>query len=272
MTDSEAGESNFMFIELAKYFANQSERQEIFESDGLTVIWSFTEIVFFNVICLSHPVEDRADLEARIKKALAYVPKLDIPWMLFICDDFLPEEVRLQLPEILSQYQLFSNWEITGMATEKLLPPEKPISELECFPVDNLERIKAVGDICAVCFETSRPDWSKLLENQELWGKDLFGSVGYVEGKAVSTTVTLAIADGFCLALVGTLPEYRSRGYASTMIRHSMAQAEQVYGIRRKFVQGTAAGVFAYQKVGYRPVTSFYACIPINEKIEVQND
>lgn len=267
MTDSEILESNFIGMKIAKYFANQNDRQEIFERDGLSVVLSFTQIDFFNAIFLAYPVENRVDLEARIENAVAYSRQFDLPWILYICDNWLPEEIRPQVLEILSKYELVCEMMVTGMVADKLLPSEKQIFELEYFPADNLERMKAIGDICAVCFGTPRPDWSKFLENQELWGKDLFGSVRYVEGKAVAIAVTLAIADRFYLALVATLPEYRNRGYASTAIRHSMAQAEEVYGIRRQIVHGSPAGVFVYQKMGYRPVTSFYTCKPISDNL-----
>ena len=260
MTDSEISESNNLFVEYIKYVVSQNTQQEIWESDGLSAAWSFTDLTFCNAILLSHPVRDIEDLEARIKKAVAYARKFDLPWILLICEDWLPEEIRPQIPEILSKYELFSPIQLTGMAADKLVPPVKTISNLECLRSDNLEMMRTVGDICAASFEAPSEYWYKFLGSRELWGNSLFASVGYVEGKAVSTAVTVAIADRLYLALVGTLSEDRGKGYASATIRHSMAEAERVCGMRPTILHSTSVGVSAYKKLGYRPVASFLAC------------
>ena len=270
MTDSEIWESNFIWIERNKYFAHQSDESEYWESDGLSVIWTYGHNLSFNVISLSHPVRGLEDIEARIKPAIAYARKFDLPWKLFICEDWLPEAIRPQIPEILSKYELYCPFEITGMAADKLLPSVKAIPELECFAVDNLERMRAIIGVLASSFEVPyKEDWYRLLGNRESWGKSLFASVGYVEGKAVSTAVTIAIADRLCLALVGTLSDHRNKGYASATIRHSMAEAERVCGKRRTIVHSQSAAVSTYKKLGYHPVTSFLACTINSPETEV---
>ncbi|WP_414587722.1 GNAT family N-acetyltransferase [Scytonema sp. PCC 10023] len=262
MLNLEFIESNTQFIDTWKYFVSQCPRGEIFEIDGLAINWSNTANILFNVVFLSQPVQDEADLEAKIKLTYDYAGKYNQPWSMIICEDFLPESIRPHAPEIMSRHELVPLLKITGMAADKILPPVRPIPTLDCIRVGNLETRRAVADINAISYEKPSQLFREILEIEELWGTTVFGSVGYIKDKAVSTAATLLINRKLYVALVATLPEFRKQGYAEAVLRHSLAQAQQYSGISCTVLHATSAGIHLYQKMGYQPVADFQIYIP----------
>jgi ribosomal protein S18 acetylase RimI-like enzyme len=257
MLNSELIESNTQFIKTWNYFASQCPSGENLESGGLAIAWSNTANILINAIFVSNPIQDEADLEAQIKLACDYADKHSKPWCLMICEDWLPEAIRPQAPEILSRYELVPLIKLAGMAADKLLPPVRPLPTLDCVCVDNPQTRRAVADINAISHNIPCEQFRELFEINEFWGETVFASVGYVEDKAVSTAMTLLIDGRFYVAFVATLPEYRKQGYGETVIRHSLAQAEQYCGICRTVLHATPDGAPVYQRMGYHRVTDF---------------
>lgn len=259
MSQSEVIESNSQLIETWKYFTNHFPSIENREFDGLTITWSNTENILLNIIFVSEPVLNEADLETRIKAARDYTKQHGKPWMMVVCEDWLGKQILPQASEIFALHELPPFTNFIGMAANELLPPKRPLTNLNCFPVDNLETRRAVADINAVGYGMAPELFRELLEIEKFWGKTVFGSVGYIEGKAVSTAITLLIDGRFYLAFVATLPEYRQRGYAEIVIRNSLSQAEQSCGVHRTVLHATPAGFPVYQRMGYHAVTNFHA-------------
>lgn len=143
----------------------------------------------------------------------------------------------------------------TGMNTARLLPTTHP-SELNCVSVNNLEMRRAVADINAISYN-SLATFREALELDRFWQETAYGTVGYVEDRPVSTATTFSTEDEFYLALVATLPDYRNRGYARAVIRHSLEQAAQRYGKKRTALHATPIGIPLYQEMGYQPTAYF---------------
>lgn len=262
MLNSEVIESNTQFIKSWKYFTSQLSRSENLEIGGLAINWGNTATKFFNTIVVANPIQDEADLEAKIKLARDYADKHSKPWWLAICEDWLPENIRPQVPEILSRYELVPFIHLTGMAADRLLPPVKPLPTLDCISVNNLETRRALILINAIGFEIPSEPWRELFEIDKFWRKTVFASVGYVGDKAVSSAIILLLDGRFDVAFVATLPEYRKQGYAETVIRHCLTQAEQYCGTCPTVLHASPAGTSLYQKMGYHAVTHFQIYTP----------
>jgi ribosomal protein S18 acetylase RimI-like enzyme len=56
---------------------------------------------------------------------------------------------------------------------------------------------------------------------------------------------------------LGTLPQYQGCGYGETLLRHALDDIGKRTGITRSVLQSTDEGLKLYQRMGYRPVTSF---------------
>jgi ribosomal protein S18 acetylase RimI-like enzyme len=257
MNEAQIQESNWLFRNTWKYFASQCPRGEIHEREGLCIYWGNVDNVFFNSIFIANPIQDENDLEAKIQVACQYVREHNHPWWLVVCEDWLPGELRSHQEEIFFRHELKLLMKTTGMATDKLLPPVKIIPTLECVCIDNQETRKALSYINAVSYQMRPEQFCEPLEREKFWQKTVLGTVGYLENKPVSTAIVLCLEGKFYLALVATLPEYRNRGYAQTVIRHCLAQAEQKFGSSRTILHATAAGVPVYKRLGYQPQAYF---------------
>jgi GNAT superfamily N-acetyltransferase len=238
--------SNQQFINAWSYFASASPKGEVLEANELVVTWSGTDNVFINAIFLAKPVYDEAELEAKIKVACDYAKKRNQPWWMVVAEDSVPEFLRPQLDEVFARQGLVPLLRIAGMATEELLPSTTHSSKLDCVSVNNLEMRRAVADINAISYNLPPAPFREALELDRFWQKTVFGTLGFVGNKPVSTTTTFLINDEFYLGWVATLPDYRNQGYAQAVIRHSLEQAEQCYGKKRTALHATPAGFPVY--------------------------
>jgi hypothetical protein len=87
MLKPETFESNQQFIHAWSYFARACPQGEIVKANELAIAWSDTDNVFFNTIFLTQPIQDKAELEAKIKMACDYAEKRDRPWWMVVAED-----------------------------------------------------------------------------------------------------------------------------------------------------------------------------------------
>ncbi len=253
--------SNQQFINAWSYFASACPKGEILEANELVVAWSGTDNLFINTIFLTKPVYDEAELEAKIKVACDYAKKRNQPWWMVVAEDWVPEFLRPQLDEVFARQGLVPLLRIAGMLAEQVLPTTHS-SKLNCVSVNNLEMRRAVADINAISYNSPLAPFREALELDKFWQETVFGTLGYVENRPVSTATTFLINDELYLGWVATLPDYRNQGYAEAVIRHSLEQAAQRYGKKRTALHATPAGFPVYQRMGYQPTAYFktYTC------------
>jgi GNAT superfamily N-acetyltransferase len=185
-----------------------------------------------------------------------YAKKRDRPWWMVVAEDWIPELLRPQMDEIFARHELAPLLKIAGMTTEQMLPTTSS-SELNCVSVHNLEMRRAIADINAISYSSPPEHFRAIVKLDRFWQEKVFGTVGYVEDRPVSTATTLLIQDKFYLALVATLPDYRNQGYAQAVIRHSLEQAAQHCGKKRTALHATSVGIPLYQRMGYQPTAYF---------------
>jgi len=262
MSKSETFGSNQQFINAWSYFASVCPKGEVLEANELVITWSGTDNLFINTVFLTKPVRDEAELETKIKVACDYAKKRNQPWWMVVAEDSVPEFLRPQLDEVFARQRLVPLLRMAGMATEQLLPSTTYNSKLNCVSVNNLEMRRAVADINAISYNLPSAPFYEPLELDKFWQETVFGTLGYVENKPVSTAITFLINDEFYLGWVATLPDYRNQGYAEAVIRHSLEQAAQRYGKKRTALHATPAGFPVYQRMSYQPTAYFrtYTC------------
>jgi len=248
--------SNQMFINAWKYFVSPCPNGEVLEKNELAITWSGTDNVLLNAVFLSNPVQNEAELAAKIKVACDYAKKRNQRWWMVVAEDWVPESLHPHLNEVFSQQGLVPLLRIAGMATEQILStPHK--SKLSCAGVNDLEKRQAVADINAISYELPTATFRETLELDEFWQQTVFGTLGYVENHPVSTATTFLIKNEFYLGFVATLPNYRNQGCAEAVIRHSLEQAENRYGKKPTSLHATPAGLPVYQRIGYQTTAYF---------------
>ncbi len=256
MNESEIRESSRLFARAWEFWARRHESGEVSQLPGLKVAWMNVAWPICNLTFLSEPV-DAAGLESAAQAALDYAQERDRGWLLFACQDFLPERARQPAEEILSRHGMAQVGAVTGMAAERLLPPRRPLPDLEIRAVSDEETRRDYCAVNALAYEEPDELVREALGPEKLWGEGTFGCVGYLDGQPVCTAKTIALDGVLYMALVATRPDLQKKGYAEAVMRHSLARAREATGLERTFLHATPAGLALYQEMGYRGITEF---------------
>jgi hypothetical protein len=89
--------------------------------------------------------------------------------------------------------------------------------------------------------------------NMHLWQPDSYGYVGYLNGRPVSCAAAFPVNGTVYLALVATEPEEQGKGYAATVVRHTITQGQEAMGTLHTTLHATDMGFPVYSAMGYKP-------------------
>ncbi len=242
-------------------FASCCPRGEILEFCGVIAAFGHTRVNFFNAIFLDRPIDSLADLDYRLARAVEYGHAAGVSWFLGICDDWIPVDLRAEAGRRIDAAGFRQGESWTGMAAGALdvleRAPERAVSGIAFRPAKDSATRRAVSDLNCLCYDAPIPWGRETIDREEFWPPASFGFVAYAGEEAVSTATTLAIDGCLYLALVATAPEYRRRGYAEAVMRHSLDRARAATGLAEMALHATAAGLPLYRRMGFRPVTTF---------------
>ncbi|MGH9647571.1 MAG: GNAT family N-acetyltransferase, partial [Bryobacteraceae bacterium] len=144
-----------------------------------------------------------------------------------------------------------------GMFAEKLRPPSRKLPVLDVRRVNNLETRQAFANITAIAFDIPQAISREVYGAARGLGGDFHGYVGYVDGAPVATTATVVSAGAVGIYSVGTLPDWRRRGFAESLMRSAIAIEQKKSGVEASVLQATESGISVYERMGYRRVTRF---------------
>lgn len=227
---------------------------------GLDVVWADVPLFFYNVLFLSGPVADAADLQARTARVIEYMAGERQPGMFVVCEELLP--AGLNGDEALAASGFVPAVVMSGMAAQELLPPTRPLQVLEYRRVGGEQQtLVDLYDLNAQAYglpvEMCRGSMGPLSG----WGENAFGYVGYLEDRAVTSAATLIVDGRLYVALVATLKEAQRRGYAEAVIRHSLAEASRANGLTRTVLHASEEGFPVYVRMGYHTTGKFTAYV-----------
>jgi ribosomal protein S18 acetylase RimI-like enzyme len=253
---AELEESNRQIIGAWSRFAQGAPNGRVQKASGVTCAFSNVPLAFFNVAFLSGPVLNATDLNDRIATAKEYGAKSGFPWMFCACNEWLPEPARAP-EDAFNRHDLHAVMPLIGMVTDVAsITVRSSHSPLEYRRVANRETCIAASDInCAaygIPLEVGRESFF-----EGMFGNEVFAYVGYLEGQPV-TAAGVWIVDGIqYVAIVATHPDHRRKGYAESVMWHSLQEARKATGITRTVLHATEAGFPVYERMGYRSVARF---------------
>lgn len=251
-------ESNEQFQAAWSLYARCSKAGEVVDLDGLCIANSRLPWYLMNAALLTAPVSSQAHLAAIAGAACTYFANEQRPWFFAGNHSWLGEGAT----ETLSRLGLAKAFTATGMFTERLAPPARPLPEVETRRIDDEASRRALADLNATVYELS-PDWVRAaVESPRLWETPLYGFNAYVGGQVVSTAFAVAQKGVLYVAYVATAREYRRQGLAELVMRRCIEQASQETGIHRTALHSTADGYPGYIRMGYKPVDEFTLFVP----------
>jgi len=227
------------------------ERPEVFIAAG-NVAWPLMNAAFPPV-----QVETEEALLKAVSAAQEYFAPKGHGWLFMLSEDGLSLGLRGKAAALLAGRGFKPVMEGTGMVTERLARPVRPLAPLEFRRVTPEEGAREIADINAESYDMPQAIAREALDVPGLFEGDCQGYVGYAGSKAV-TCVSISRVDGVAyVSMVATRVAHRQQGYAEAVIRHGLAQARAAWGIERTVLHASRAGYPIYLQMGYRPVTRF---------------
>lgn len=253
---SEVIESNEQFIAAWKRFARGFPGAEVGDLPGLALAIAGVQMPMFNTIFLSSPARDIGDLVERAGTAIERGRRRGVGFLVSACDEWVGDLGAAR--EALAGLGLKLMMETTGMVTDELLPPRRPAPPgLEIRPIEDAAGREALSDLnCAaygLALELGRASFAR----EMVWGSDVFGQLGFVDGQPVSSTAVYIVDNRLYVAFVATHADFRGRGYAEAVMRRALEVASEKTGLRRTVLHATEMGRPVYAAMGYRAVTRF---------------
>jgi ribosomal protein S18 acetylase RimI-like enzyme len=229
---------------------------EVRELPGVSIASAGVAFQMFNAAFLSAPVLSEAELARCVLLPSLQFNTRGLEWSFWVCEDWLAPKAHRRLRQVFERYGLHRTTELPGMVSEKLLPPTRPLPEIEVRRVRDCRTADDFRGIGSVCFHVPIAWFNEVYDNDSVW--DHFsGYVGYVDGVPVSTTATVACGDTIGVYNVATLPDHQRRGYGEAVMRRALAEAECERPARPVVLQSTEAGLRLYERMGFRTVARF---------------
>jgi ribosomal protein S18 acetylase RimI-like enzyme len=237
-------------------FARRFPGAALEELPGLTVALSGTSFAFLNLIAVSSPVRDAADLAERCRLAAERGKQAGVPFLLAVCEPWTgdPEAAR----EIVASAGFKPVLVNTGMVTDELLPPRRPFpTGLEIRRVNDEATRNAISDLNCMSYALPLELGRTTVAQECFWDDSYYAYVGFVDGEPVSCTMSAPVDGRLYVSWVATHPERRQKGYAEAVMRRSLEEAAAATGLRRTVLHATEMGFPVYKAMGYRTIAKF---------------
>jgi ribosomal protein S18 acetylase RimI-like enzyme len=228
---------------------------EVRELPGVSIRSAGVTFQMFNAAFLSAPVASEAELAGRIMLPSVHFNARGLEWAYWVCEGWLEDRARRRSRQIFERHGLRHSVDLPGMVAERILPPVKPLPNLEIRRVRDAGTRDGFCAIGSVCFHVPLPWFREVFDNDSVWER-FIGWVGYADGEPVSTAATVMGGGAVGVYNVATMPEHQRRGYGESVMRHAVAAAQRRCGIEQTILQSTPAGHRLYQRMGFRTVTN----------------
>jgi len=227
---------------------------EVRELAGVSIASAGVQFQMFNAAFLSSPVSTEAELGQRILLASLHFSSRGQEWAYWAGENWLEGKALSRSRQIFERYGLRHSVNLPGMVADRVVPPLKPLPEIEVRRVCGPSGRDAFCGIGSACFHVPFPWFQEVFDAESVWRR-FAGYVGYVDGEAVCTAATVMGYDAIGVYNVATLPDRQRRGYGEAVMRYALAEARREHGIERSILQSTPAGYKMYERMGYRTVT-----------------
>lgn len=245
---------------MMKFFALGHPNGLLVERDGLQLVSSGINFSPFNSALLTAalPSLESRDFESRVESASRFFRERGERWSFWLCNDLLPPSVLRRVRWILQQHRLRLSTENPGMYADGLEPIARSLpDDLLVSQVHDRTTRNDFGGVTACTFDLPHSICREVYQDEKSWSGSMQGWIGYVRGEPVTICATVVSCGVIGLYTVGTMPNYRKRGYSELMMRYVLAETQAQTGVGSFILQATPAGYPMYHKLGFRKATQF---------------
>ncbi|MBI2687073.1 MAG: GNAT family N-acetyltransferase [Acidobacteria bacterium] len=245
-------ETTRTFIEAWKLMVGRLPSGRISHSDGVVSCIGHVPLPFFNVGFHDAPLAALDDVRRYLAVFEDRAAECPYPTMLVVREDWVPGEWTSVAAEAGRAHVMY----VTGMETDELLPPRRPLPALEFRRVNNTSTAGDMASINAKAYGIPE-QWFDCVGQLDIWAPDTHGYVGYVDGQAVTSAATFPAGGTLYAALVATLPDCHGKGYAEAVMRHAIAEGRRATGLTRTTLHASDMGLPLYENMGFQSSSRF---------------
>ncbi len=253
-----------------RFFGEASASGEVQSAEPVQLIYSGLDYGVFNIALLTRPVTSERDLNEIIANCGRYYRQRNVRWSFWVCDDLLEPPARRNNREIFTEAGLRVISRAPGMVASALFPPSRPIPEIECRPVNDAASRSAFTGLTVSCFDIPIGVARAIYERESAWNGLYRGFVGFVKGTPVAIVALVRAGGALGVYSLGTVPEYRHKGYGEALLRAASASYRAASGDDSRdpsdsqtaeqepmVLESTEAGYRLYRRIGFQDVTNF---------------
>lgn len=240
------------------FYAGAHPSGEVRSIPGLDLIHCGWNYPVFNSALLTTPIPGpEGELSTRLSMATMYFRALGVGWSHWACHDALDEHTRKDLRRLCSSYGLEQVVSAPGMYAERLLEPVRKESPLTVVEVDDAPARMSFAHLVSLIFDLPFQTTMHMYGGASSWTPEYSAFIGYLDDQPVSIAMA-NITDECCgFYSVGTLPGYRRRGYAETVMREAHRRMQLRGASGGCVLQSSTVGRRLYEQMGFREVTRF---------------
>jgi len=240
------------------FYAGSHSAGEVREMPGVAAIscgWNYP--VFNSALLTSDVPGIDGDLGNRLAMASIYFRALDMGWSCWACHDLLDTTTLRLLRNTCYTYGMEPVVTAPGMFTEKLAPPMRPEPPPQIKEVCDEPSRLAFAHLVSLIFDLPFQMTLNIYGSNACWGQGNAAFIGYFEDRPVSVAMA-CVSDSCCgFYSVGTLAEYRRRGYAESVMRYAHQTMRNRFHLDSCVLQSSTVGRRLYEQMGFREVTRF---------------
>jgi len=251
-----------VLIEAWKLMVGRFPGARIEHAQSVATTFANLPLPFLNLSMPDRPLRDVQALRAALTVIKHRAKSCEHASLVALCEPWAPPDWERVVEE--EGFALALN--MTGMATDQLLPPRRPLPELEFRRVTDEATARDLAMINGQAYKMSL-DLFECLCNLHLWREDTFGYVGYSADKAVTCASVFPVAGTIYVAFVATLPESHGKGYAEAVMRHAIDQGQRALGLTRMTLHASDMGRPVYSAMGFDSGAKVILLEPQNKTI-----
>jgi len=240
-----------------RFFGEATGTGEVRSLNRTVAMYSGLEYGVFNIALLTRPATaSEGGLDPALTETARYFKQRTRRWSFWLCEDLLDAATRRKARQIANDFGLRPISYPPGMMASQLLPPVRPLPEIECRPVNDDETRGAFAEITSLCFEIPPGIANAVYGSAGAWNGLYKGFVGMVKGRPVAIAAMVEAAGALGIYSLATVPALRHQGYGEALLRAAAAWSRPASD-GPFILQSTEAGHALYRRMGFRDVAKF---------------
>ena len=238
-----------------RFFGEATGSGEVRALDRTVAMYSGLDYGVFNIALLTRKANSSdGGLDEPLAEAAHYFKQRTKRWSFWLCEDMLDSTTRKRARQACNDFGLRPISHPPGMIAPKLAPPVRSLPQVECLPVVDSRTRRIFAEITSSCFDIPPGIAETVYGRERAWNGSYKGFVGLVGDEPVGIAAMVESADALGIYSVGTLAQYRRKGYGEALFR---AAASHGHCMGPFVLQSTEAGHALYRRMGFRDVTKF---------------